>query len=928
MRSQAGALPRLDDRRTRLRAAATARAAVSSPHLLAARIGKGPDGDMRLQLEPLSGPTLARVMRRGPLGPKTAVTILVGLARAVDALEGRRLVARDLAPDHVLLDRKRGAVLAESGLPTELVPLGRPDPDPKAFYRAPEEAGGRLTPRSSVYSLGAILLASLTGEAQPERLDARAGGRRREIPAPLAAVIERAMAPDPRERYANVAELAKAATASIQAAEPRARPVAVPKQPRAKTPKQPRAQAPRQARAKTPKLSPAAKPADAKTPRLLSRLHTSPAETTPGTPATSPASGDKTAAKRAERARRAQEAAERKAAEKTERERRAKEAAERKAAARAEAAKKRAAERAERERQAQEAAELKAAEQAERESRAAEEAERKAAEKAERDRRAREAAERKKAEAAAKAAEKLAERERRAKATAERKAAEQAERELRAAEEAERKQAEAAKSAAGDADKRAERERREQETAERKAAEKAERDRREQEAAQQKAAEKVERDRLARQAAERKKAEAAAKAAEKLAERERKAALAAQRKQADAERKRVESARKKVESERKRAEVEQKKAEAERERAAAAERKRKRAADRKRERAGERKRQRGAGHKRALPRRARSERSPHGPGAKPQAQKAAPTPQQTTRRRRAVAVTVVGLLAAAAGAIALAPGGYTGARRAGQISNGDLSMRLPAGWEQIHPSTARFGSLSSVLAAKPSEGDGTVLLTGMVGEPGETTDALRSLAPNGTKPVPARLGRLDVTRYDNLKSGAGSRARAYMLNTTGPSVLIVCEADAGAGSTPLRACSRVASTLHLEHELPLSHASAKARRPAADKAIAELASERLAARKRIAKATIAEDQAHAARDLQVIYYEASRRVEATGLPGAGAERLVTALAAAGDSYGSLAAAIRDGDQVAYDDARTDVIAREATVWRELPSAESSAADQP
>jgi hypothetical protein len=916
MRSQAGALPRPDDRRTRLRAAATARAGVSSPHLLGARIGKGPDGDVRLQLEPLQGPTLARVMRRGPLGPKTAVTILVGLARAVDALEGRRLVARDLAPDHVLLDRKRGAVLAEYGLPPELVPLGRPDPDPKAFYRAPEEARGRLTPRSSVYSLGAILLASLTGEAQPERLDARARGRRRrEIPAPLAAVIERAMAPDPRQRYANVAELAQAAIATIRSDEQRIRPVAELKQPRAKTPKQPRAKTPTQPgaktskqpgaktptqpRAKTPTASraskpaakparngnatprngratarngnanggPAAQPASAKTRRLLSRLHTTPAETTPAAPETSPAPSDQTAAKRAERERRAKEATERKAAEQAERDRRAREATERKAAERAEAAKKRAAER------------------------------------AERDRRAQEAAERKKAEAAAKAAEKLAERERRAKAAAERKAAEQAERERRAAEEAERKKAEAAESAAGDANKRAERERRAKEAADRKAAEKAERERRANEAAARKAAgraetekksaaDRAERERLARQAAERKKAEAAAKAAEKLAERERRAKAAAQRKQAEAERKRE------------------------------------RAAERKRERAAERKRERGAGHKRALPRRARSERAPHSPAAKPKTQKSAPTSEQTTRRRRAVAVTVVGLLAAAAGAIALAPGGDTGARRASQISNGDLSMRLPAGWEQIHPSTARFGSLSSVLAAKPSKGDGTVLLTGMVGEPRETTEALRRLAPNGTKPVPAHLGRLDVTRYDNLKSGAGSKARAYMLNTTGPSVLIVCEADAGASSAPLRACSRVASTLHLEHELPLSHASAKARRPAADKAIAELADERLAARKRIANASIAEDQAHAARDLQVIYYEASRRVEATGLPGAGAERLVAALAAAGDSYGSLAAAIRDGDQVAYDDARADVIAREATVWKELPSAESSPADQP
>ncbi len=157
------------DPAARLRAAASVRASISEPHLLAARIAAREGGGGRLALEPLDAPSLEGVLAaRGRLGPQTAVAVVAGAARAIVALERAGLVARDITPRNVLLDAKRGAVLADFGIPPELAPLDRADSDPDLLFRAPEErGGGHRSPRGSVYSLGAILFASVTCMAPP-----------------------------------------------------------------------------------------------------------------------------------------------------------------------------------------------------------------------------------------------------------------------------------------------------------------------------------------------------------------------------------------------------------------------------------------------------------------------------------------------------------------------------------------------------------------------------------------------------------------------------------------------------------------------------------------------------------------------------------------------------------------------------------------
>ncbi len=184
------------------------------PNLLGARIVRGPDGRGSLRLESSSAPTLAQVLsRRGKLPARHAIRIVLDIAQAVHALSSQGLMARDLTPGSIRLDPSHGAMLADRGIPLDLVPRKPSEARQDLAFRSPEERDGHaLDARSSVYSLGAVLYAALTGspprESRPGR---RASGARVDLPRPLAAVVERAMAHDPEDRYADVLELTKSA---------------------------------------------------------------------------------------------------------------------------------------------------------------------------------------------------------------------------------------------------------------------------------------------------------------------------------------------------------------------------------------------------------------------------------------------------------------------------------------------------------------------------------------------------------------------------------------------------------------------------------------------------------------------------------------------------------------------------------------------
>ena len=197
----------------------------------------GATGDVLfIAMRYVEGRDLKERLRRGRLEPADAIGILAQVASALDAAHARGLVHRDVKPSNLLLDagaRPDGSdhvYLADFGLTRSISEAGVGD-DGNLLgtidYVAPEQiAGGEIDGRADVYSLGCVLFECLVGQP-PFRRDAELGvvfahleeeppvpsAERPELPVALDAVIGRALAKEPEQRYASCRELARAALA-------------------------------------------------------------------------------------------------------------------------------------------------------------------------------------------------------------------------------------------------------------------------------------------------------------------------------------------------------------------------------------------------------------------------------------------------------------------------------------------------------------------------------------------------------------------------------------------------------------------------------------------------------------------------------------------------------------------------------------------
>jgi serine/threonine protein kinase len=103
-----------DDRRQRLLRASATRASIEHPNLVPARLVRdNSERRVRLVLLECSAPRLDEVLSSGPLSGKECLKVVYGAASAADALARHGLVAIDLRPSRVLVDPKRGGILAD-----------------------------------------------------------------------------------------------------------------------------------------------------------------------------------------------------------------------------------------------------------------------------------------------------------------------------------------------------------------------------------------------------------------------------------------------------------------------------------------------------------------------------------------------------------------------------------------------------------------------------------------------------------------------------------------------------------------------------------------------------------------------------------------------------------------------------------------------
>lgn len=154
----------------RFRREARAAAALQHPNIVAVHDFGEAQGQTFFTMDYVEGPTLAALVRSGPLDPRCAAGIVRKIALAVEHGHACGILHRDLKPTNVLLDSGDEPRVTDFGLAkdfrdaADLTMSGQPFGSPE--FMAPEQATGshrEVGPPTDVYGLGGILYFLLTG---------------------------------------------------------------------------------------------------------------------------------------------------------------------------------------------------------------------------------------------------------------------------------------------------------------------------------------------------------------------------------------------------------------------------------------------------------------------------------------------------------------------------------------------------------------------------------------------------------------------------------------------------------------------------------------------------------------------------------------------------------------------------------------------
>jgi predicted Ser/Thr protein kinase len=149
---------------------ARATAGISHPHVMVVYDSGEHAGRLYLVMEYVSGRPLSELLRGGGLDERAVLRLVEKAARGVAAAHAKGVIHRDLKPANILVTDAGEPKVGDFGLAhfveagTELTRTGLALGTP--LYMSPEQVRGEsrtVSPRTDIYSLGAILYEALTG---------------------------------------------------------------------------------------------------------------------------------------------------------------------------------------------------------------------------------------------------------------------------------------------------------------------------------------------------------------------------------------------------------------------------------------------------------------------------------------------------------------------------------------------------------------------------------------------------------------------------------------------------------------------------------------------------------------------------------------------------------------------------------------------
>jgi len=204
------------------------------PHIIPVYDFGEQDGDVYIVMAYLRGGTLADRIDQPPGGLPDQETMRLFdlIAEGLDYAHSRGIVHRDLKPNNILMDEGGNPYLADFGLAkfTEgNIELTNTMMTGTAAYMAPEIARtGKSTKRADIYALGIILFEMLTGRlpyqgktpykilsAHVNQPIPKIRDFRPDLPEAIQAVIDKAIAKEPEDRFASATEMATAFKAAL-----------------------------------------------------------------------------------------------------------------------------------------------------------------------------------------------------------------------------------------------------------------------------------------------------------------------------------------------------------------------------------------------------------------------------------------------------------------------------------------------------------------------------------------------------------------------------------------------------------------------------------------------------------------------------------------------------------------------------------------